>query len=64
MSVGLVEVGFVSLSLIQSDYAGISPARQNILVWVFVPSRIKVEQIVSDKQKKIVINNEGALSYL
>ena len=30
VGVGLVEVCFVFLSLVQSDYAGVSPARQNI----------------------------------
>ena len=30
VGVGLVEVCFVSLPLVQSDYAGVSPARQNI----------------------------------
>ena len=31
VGVGLVEVCFVFLSLVQSDYAGVSPARQNII---------------------------------
>ena len=70
MSVGLVEVGFISLSLVQSDYAGISPARQNIIIFFLCSSsaRIKLEQIVIENNEKIVINKvlflSLSLSYL